>query len=113
MKSLASYFKGDASFKLRSFISQWWLGVREKWNSSLIDYLLKKISSNMEARPPTGFVNFTEYNISAHTLSVLNKGPKYIPNTLPVFPQIHSVEDHLYKHVIWFVKLFDRCKKNL
>ena len=30
MKSLSSYFKEDASFKLRSLISQWWLGVREK-----------------------------------------------------------------------------------
>ena len=38
-------------FKIDLFLPQWWLGVREAWNKNYLEFLVKKVNSNLSDKP--------------------------------------------------------------
>ena len=108
MASKLGSFHCSVDFKIELFLPQWWLGVREEWNKIFTDFLVKKIKEGLKLKPSVGFFNLTDAIIPAVTLEILNKGPKFVPYTLPDTPQVKDFEENLYKQVFWLLNMLEK-----
>ena len=108
MASKLGSFHCSIDFKIELFLPQWWLGVREEWNKIFTDFLVKKIKEGLKLKPSVGFFNLTDAIIPAVTLEILNKGPKFVPYTLPDTPQVKDFEENLYKQVFWLFSMLEK-----